>query len=139
MKLKQKEISFEKYLIKGLLPCIDVTVQNKNLIFLIDSGSDLSYIDSNIAEDLQLPIKDNDIVNKLQTLGSTHYAPITYDVDFKIDDSLINNEFIGVEIKQMSKKLKVKFDGILGLNILKQIKANISFEDNKMIYSYNED
>ena len=140
MKLKKYEISFEKYLHEGGLPCVDITIKDKKFIFLLDSGSDLSYIDSNIAEDLALELIYTGEPGLLRTMGSVQSTAVKYEVPFVFDgsDVGINSEFVWIEIKKTTNHLKIKFDGIIGLDILTAVKAGICFDDNKLKFSIDE-
>lgn len=130
---KQHEESFEKYLTKGGLPCIDVTIKNKQYVFLIDCGSDISYIDSNIAEDLELPIIDG-MTTIVTTIGYESPESVTYQVNVQLSQSTLNVNATGVELCATTKNLIVPFCGILGVDVLSQLGAEISFSQNKLIY-----
>lgn len=130
---KQHEESFEKYLDKGGLPCIDIKIKGKNFIFLIDSGSDLSYIDSNVAEDLDLKILSG-LFTSVTSLGASSDPAPSYEADIELTDSTIKLELTGVEIRKTTVQLIQPFDGILGVDFLKMIGGIISFKDKKLIY-----
>lgn len=130
---KQHEKSFEKYLNKGGLPCIDIEINNKQFVFLIDSGSDISYIDSNIAEDLNLQIIEG-MYTVVTTIGAESPEAVAYNADIKLNESIIHAELTGIEVRASTKNLIVPFDGIIGVDILRAMNASISFEQNKLIY-----
>lgn len=130
---KKHEESFKKYLDKGGLPCIDIKIKGNNYVFLIDSGSDISYIDTNIAEDLCLPIIEG-IFTNVTTIGAEHNEATVYNADIELSDSTIHAEVTGIEVRATTKCLLVPFDGIIGIDILKSIEAELSFTENKLIY-----
>lgn len=130
---KQHEESFEKYLNKGGLPCVDIKINNHPFVFLVDSGSDISYIDSNIAEDLNLQIIEG-MYTVVTTIGAESPEAVAYKADVELKESTIHAELTGIEVRASTRNLLVPFDGIIGVDILKSMNASISFEQNKLIY-----
>ena len=130
---KQHEESFDKHLAKGGLPCIDVKIRDRHLVFLIDSGSDISYIDSNIAEDLELPIIEG-MTTVVTSIGSQTPESVTYQANIELSQATLNANVTGIELRATTNHLILPFDGILGVDMLSQMGAEISFSQNKLIY-----
>ena len=130
---KKHEESFKKYLDKGGLPCIDVKINDNNYVFLIDSGSDISYIDSNIAEDLGLYVV-NGLTTIVASIGANSPEAVTYKAKLKLTEFETETDLTGIELRKTTNQLIVPFDGIIGVDILRNLKATISFEKDKLIY-----
>ena len=136
MTKKLYEEDFNEYLNKGGLPCVDVTINKHNFVFLIDSGSDLSYIDSNIAEDLMLCI-NNDVYTDVTTINNSMNGAVTYTTTLHLPNSEYTIEkvnLVGIEVNRTTADLEVPFNGIIGVDILRRLGATISFSDNKMTF-----
>lgn len=130
---KKHEESFNKYLTKGGLPCIDIKINGNKYVFLLDSGSDISYIDTNVAEDIELHIIEG-MFTSVATIGSNTPGAATYEAQIELTDNTIEQQLVGVELCATTKHLLVPFTGILGVDFLKKIGAQISFTEDKLIY-----
>lgn len=93
----------------------------KNLYTLFDSGANLSCIDKNHLDNLEVPVSLGR-VRKLATASEGHYIEINERVtlDFYIDDVLLSDEFLVVP--------GLSEEAIIGAATLQKWRIKLNFE-----------
>ena len=110
-----------------LLTDMEIRYKGNNLLLtrvLIDTGSSNSIISSEIAETIGIVPESNDPVYRVRGVGGTEL------VYSKLLDSIkighMHVEQIQIEVGEMNYGFHL--DGIIGLNLLKKMKAMINIE-----------
>lgn len=104
-----------------------MSVANRPVKFLIDSGSSVSLINQNLVKTEAYAISNKQI----EIIGATgHSASTVAMVNSKI---LIDNKNINHTFHVYDGALKLNTDGILGWDFFKKFKCNIDFENKKLI------
>lgn len=133
----KENISFKKYYQNLELPIISLYNNNIRLNFLVDSGSNISYIDTNIFNDYKLEYKklDKSIncfgLEGVETIGN--YCEITFYFNkLKFKETLVMND-LSQAFNKIEERNNIRIHGILGSDFLMKYKYNIDYK-NMIIY-----
>lgn len=137
-RIDKNKISFYETLNIIGLPIISMESANKKLNFLLDTGSNKSFIDSRIVDDLYaFKLEKSDatvtgINNKECRAG--HYI-----IELRYKDNEFRTEFQSFDFElsfgHIMEKTGVKIDGIIGSDFLKKYKYIINYEE---LIAYNK-
>lgn len=124
------KISFKKYFDLIKLPVVVVFIGNQEYKMLIDTGSDLSYINQSVLDTLNL-----NPVNKTYFIDQSNIQRFIYSfsIDFKINDIEFNGIF-GENIccdsfNTLYDKYNIKLDGIIGSKLMNEIGLKIDLKE----------
>lgn len=113
-------------------PIVELKVNNSNYNFIIDTGSEKSFINKKIVEN---NITDSVYISTLNFDGITDDKK-SYIVKILINDS-INVNMLTIDINSIQKNIFIKsgiiVDGIIGSDILSKYNAIIDYKNNKLI------
>lgn len=117
-----------------LLTDMEVTYKGKSLLLkrvLVDTGSGSTIIKTDLAETISIVAEENDMIYRISGVGGSEF------VFSKTIDSIKNGEKeadnFTVEIGAMDYGFEL--DGIIGLDLLQQMKAIINLD--KLIIEYD--
>ena len=116
-----------------ILPIIKVWHNNIEMLFLVDSGSDICSIDANITDMLLLePIEEK--LDKISgACGDTNDTFAMYKMPIKIGNEDYNIKVVAVDLSNLINGLGLRVRGILGSNFLKTHKCIIDYP-NEALY-----
>lgn len=104
-----------------------MSVANRPVKFLIDSGSSISLINQNLVKSEAYVLTNK----KIEIIGATGHSATT--VAMVNSEILIENKNINHDFHIYDRELELNTDGILGWDFLKKFKCNIDFENKKLI------
>lgn len=133
---KQEEVKVIKCDIKESLdktgiPFVKVMINNKDFNFMVDTGASNCYIDDNIISDFNCEkLEENNIITASGDIQKSNKVKL----QFKVLNLVVNCNFQAYDMSKINdsyiKHNLPKIDGILGIDFLRTIKANIDFNDN---------
>lgn len=113
-------------------PIVELKVNNSNYNFIIDTGSEKSFINKKIVES---NITDSVYISTLNFDGITDDKK-SYIVKILINDSIDVN-MLTIDINSIQENIFIKsgiiVDGIIGSDILSKYNAIIDYKNNKLI------
>jgi len=111
---------------------IEININNKNYKFLIDTGASVSVLNDQIFKDIDNPGKT---IKVKDLLGNEEEKDLFY-LDFKIGESQWSNfAFVKFDFSKFSKNECLKYDGIIGANVLKKLNWKFVKTENKLFFS----
>lgn len=111
---------------------IEIKINDKNYKFLVDTGASVSVLNSQIFKDIITPIKKIKIKD---AVGNEDEKEMFY-LDFKIGKNHFSNfAFIKYDLSFFLKNNCSKYDGIIGVNVLKKLNWKFIKTDNKLFFS----
>lgn len=123
------KISFKKIFKISNIPAIELKINKNKYLFLVDTGSDMSYISTDIIE------KEN-----FELIGVTKFidfsSTIRYIRMYSINFSIRNKSFKSVfgeniccdSFKELESLYNIKLCGIIGSKTMKEIEMTIDFK-----------
>lgn len=117
---------------------LEVKMYNSDpLYFMFDTGAGITVMDTETAERLKLPLS-NEI--KIGTSGKTLQAKLAENQTFLIGEKfkLDSVNVALLDLSHISKYLKVKIDGIIGIDLLQQAVVETNL-DKKQLILYSTD
>lgn len=109
-----------------------IHINDRDYKFLIDTGASVSVLNSEIFKDLNRPLKRIEIKD---VVGNKEERDLFY-LDFKIGKSEFSNfAFIKYDLSLFFKNNCLKYDGIIGANILKKLNWKLITTENKLFFS----
>lgn len=136
-KNKNKISFFESLNLVGL-PVITMQSNNKTINFLLDTGSNKSFIDSRIIDELD----SSKIENKtafVTGINNKSSETVYYLLKLKYKDNAFVNEFQSFNFEKsfghIMEKTGIRIDGIIGGDFLKKYKYIINYEE---FFAYNK-
>ena len=124
-------------IIAGYLMVVSVSVNDRGPFdFLIDTGTNTTLIDPQLAAELGLQPKDK---LKLASLGSAADVPRYYFQTFRVGPASVSNqEALAVPLPQLTA-LDRKIRGVLGMNFLLQFSFRLDYEHRALeLYPFPE-
>ena len=125
------KISFKEGFDLTELPVVTFYSNNKKLHFLLDTGSNISYINSSLLKDLK--VEDMDV--KTNTVGvegknmETHH----YMIEIGYKEQKFKEEFGAIDLdlvfNAIEKESGIKIHGILGSKFLEKYKYILNFKE----------
>lgn len=135
-KIKKESISFKESIDLVGLPIITFTNNRKKLHFLLDTGSDMSYINKSILPHLKYKDIDKEI-NIVNSSGST-MSQGCCELSFKYKKQEFIEEFYKNDLDEAFRAIKedsgVQLHGILGSRFFTKYKYILDF-DNLVAYN----
>lgn len=120
---------------KGLLLTdMEVTYKGKSLLLkrvLVDTGSGSTIIKTDLAESIDIIAEENDMIYRISGVGGSEFVFSKTIDSIKIGEKEADN--FTLEIGAMDYGFEL--DGIIGLDLLQQIKAIINLD--KLIIEYD--
>lgn len=113
---------------------LDININNKNYKFLVDTGASASVINDQIFKNIdnhkkKIKIKD--------AAGNEEEKDLFY-LDFEIGRSQFSNfAFFKVDFTKFLKNGCLKYDGIIGANVLRKLNWKFEKAENKLLFSKN--
>ena len=123
--------------IAGYLMVVSVSINDRGPFdFLIDTGTNTTLIDPQLAAELGLQAKDR---LKLASLGSATDVPRYYFQTFRVGPASVSNqEALAVPLPQLTA-LDRKIRGVLGMNFLLQFSFRLDYEHRTLeLYPFPE-
>lgn len=131
-RINKNKISFFETLNLTGLPVITMESNKEKINFLLDTGSNASFIDINIVQKLES--------NKLESgnqfvtgINNKECKTESYDVSLKYKDNKFSSEFKAFDFNasfgHIMSKTGVKIDGIIGGDFLKKYKYIINYDE----------
>lgn len=130
------KISFNESLEKTNMPLVTFKNGRRDICFLVDSGSDVSYIDSSVVKHLKIKYM-NESEDKVLTANGYMDVAGMVTIDLKHGDTTVEGDFIVGDIKDaMDTAFAPKFivRGILGSIFLKRYNSIIDYKNNELKY-----
>lgn len=130
--INEKKISFFESLKLAGLPVVTMTSNGVDINFLLDTGSNKSFIDNNLIENIDAQKIEG---KKAFVTGINNKASETYSYNIKLNykNNIFENEFQAFDFEQsvghIKEKTGVKIDGIIGSDLLTKYKYIINYED----------
>lgn len=113
---------------------LELNINNKNYKFLVDTGASASVLNDQIFMDMVTPKKKIKIKDPV---GNEEEKDLFY-LDFKIGKNQFSNfAFVKYDLSKFFKNNCLKFDGILGANVLKKLNWKYLKTENKLLFSKN--
>jgi hypothetical protein len=121
-------VSFKKIYNKINLPTLKIKIKDKYYLFLVDTGSDVSYINEDIID------------NSFKEIGYTKFIDYTSNIRkirmFDIPFSIGKKKFRGVfgeniccdSFETLEKENKIKLSGIIGSKVMNDLNIVINFD-----------
>lgn len=113
---------------------LELNINDKNYKFLVDTGASVSVLNNQIFMDIVNPkkkIKIKDLV------GNDEEKDLFY-LDFKIGKNQFSNfAFVKLDFSKFLKNGCLKYDGIIGANVLKKLNWKYLKTENKLLFSKN--
>ena len=117
-----------------LLTDMEVTYKGKSLLLkrvLVDTGSGSTIIKTDLAESIDIIAEENDMIYRISGVGGSEFVFSKTIDSIKIGEKEADN--FTLEIGAMDYGFEL--DGIIGLDLLQQIKAIINLD--KLIIEYD--
>ena len=117
-----------------LLTDMEVTYKGKSLLLkrvLVDTGSGSTIIKTDLAESIDIVAEENDMIYRISGVGGSEFVFSKTIDSIKIGEKEADN--FTLEIGAMDYGFEL--DGIIGLDLLQQIKAIINLD--KLIIEYD--
>jgi hypothetical protein len=128
---EQTKISFKEGLDLCELPIVTFNSDGKKLNFLLDTGSNISYINEKIIKDLNA--QDIGASSKTTGVGGTGIETKHYNITIGYKDLKFTEEFGAMDLSQAFKAIEdesgVKLHGILGNKFFEKYKYIIDFKE----------
>lgn len=130
--INNKKISFFEALKLAGLPVVTMTSKGVDVNFLLDTGSNKSFIDIKLVEELDSSIIEGKkaIVTGINDKSNETYA---YNLILDYKDNRFENEFQAFDFEasvgHIRKKQGIKIDGIIGSDFLSKYKYIINYDD----------
>ena len=122
------KISFKKIFNKTNLPTIKIKINNNSYLFLLDTGSDVSYIDTSILENENF--KFIGVTKFIDYTSNIRYIRL-YSIEFLIGkkkfESVFGENICCESFKELEKLYNIKLCGIIGSKTMKELKLDIDF------------
>ena len=118
------------------LVTITLTAEHKHFTFIIDTGSNVSHIDAEVAKLLQnstkLPILDNSVTGidgSLQSTGKIRQC-------FSSGIFMFDHEYLVTDLSSMTKVIEdnsgIHIHGILGTDFLAKYRCHLDFKKSRL-------
>ena len=131
-RINKNKISFFETLNLTGLPVITMESNNEKINFLLDTGSNASFIDINIIENVD-SIKLEDKNQFVTGINNKECKTESYDVSLKYKDNVFINEFKAFDFDasfgHIMSKTGVRIGGIIGGDFLKKYKYIINYDE----------
>ena len=110
------------------MPLIKLYIKDKEYNFVVDTGADECYIDSNLAEELELPVRPIHDYSVFTASGVENRG-FVYTVRFgvKPDCPFIECECMGTELRHLNELYNGGIQGLIGNNLLDTADAIIDY------------
>lgn len=132
METTRQKFSIQEFLEKAEVPAVPIYIKGKEYIMLIDTGSDESYMDSSILNDIPKILTGY----QEKVIGGTaikEEKSCIYLVEFACGSNEYKDEFIENDFSRlftfMEQNTGVKLSGILGTKFLMKHKCILDFEN----------
>jgi len=128
----QEEIYTAPLVKKGFIN-INVKIKDKEYLFLLDTGSTASAIKSNIAREVGIKSKR---ITLPYFYGNNIFRLIFLPL-VQLKENVVIGSFIGKDIEwniidEGQSEIYKRYDGIIGLNIIKNFIINLDYSENKV-------
>lgn len=131
---KQKEktkISFKEGLDLTELPIVTFKQGDKKLHFLLDTGSNISYIDSGVVKNLE--VEDLKAISNTSGVGGASIETKHYNIKIGYKDQEFIEEFGALDLEpafsSIEKEGGIKLHGILGSRFFEKYKYVLDFRE----------
>lgn len=134
----ESKISFRESMDLVNLPIITVVIKGKKLNLLLDTGSDISHLNSNVLDYLKFNPNDkvitlsNNTIDVMGMEGNKINSKIC-NLHFKYKNKKFNDEFSLVDLTSAFNTIKqesgIQIHGILGNKFLEKYKYVLDFKD----------
>jgi hypothetical protein len=105
---------------------VPVRVNGKVLRFILDSGATISALTPDAARRLGIRSMGWTLVNEIKT-------PIAYLESIAVGQAVHENHRVAVVHLPAAQRMKVEYDGILGLDVLSRYDVVINFVENRLL------
>ena len=109
---------------------VEVSIEDKSYKMLIDTGANTIILADGAFKELSNKYKVDRLETILMANGTSVVAPIVHNIVYNIGDKQILGYAAIVPMNR-----KACFDGIIGLPLLKLLKASIDIDNNKLYIS----
>jgi hypothetical protein len=130
-KQKKQQFNLKEFLEKAEIPAIPIYIQGKEYIVLIDTGSDASYLDTAVLNEISKLL----LGHQEEVIGGTGIkckGSLVYQVEFACGDREFREEFTENDFSRIFKFIEesygVKLCGILGTRFLMKYKCILDFD-----------
>jgi len=110
-----------------LLTCMELRFQGKSLLLrrvLVDTGSGSTIVSTDLAESIGFVAEENDMIYRISGIGGSEFVYAKKVDSIQIEDMKADNSLI--EFGAMNYGFEL--DGIIGLDLLQQMKAIINID-----------
>src|SRR5690625_4258535 len=110
-----------------LLTCMELRFQGKSLLLrrvLVDTGSGSTIVSTDLAESIGFVAEENDMIYRISGIGGSEFVYAKKVDSIQIEDMKADNSLI--EFGAMNYECEL--DGIIGLDLLQQMKAIINID-----------
>ena len=133
-------ISFSQGFVSPNIPIATITQGEREMNFIIDTGSDRNVIDSNILSKIEYQTKEEgDEKITLTGLGGTQEVKLCT-IPFQLDGKEYSAEFLASDMKEAFGSIKkahaIPIHGMLGSRFLKENKIVLDFTN---MVAYNKE
>jgi len=132
--IQQREktrISFKEGLDLTELPIVTFICNNKKLHFLLDTGSNISYINKGVLK--EIPHKDIGKVSSVMGIENSGIVAHHYSIDIGYKDNKFTEVFGAVDLSAtfdaMEKENGIRVHGILGSKFFEKYKYILDFKE----------
>lgn len=133
---KTHNISFNESLELTNMPIVSFKHGKRKINFLVDTGSDFSYIDESIVKHLKIKDRDNS-GNNILTANGYMQTSGNITIDLSHDGNIVEGEFTVGNIKDAMDSAfapRIIVRGILGSIFLKRYRYIIDYNNNELKY-----
>ncbi|KIC65045.1 retropepsin-like aspartic protease [Chryseobacterium taiwanense] len=110
-----------------------INIKDKNYKFLIDTGASVSVLDDQTFKDI---VDSKKKIIKIQDFVGNEEGKDLYYLDFKIGNNQFSNfAFTKFDMTKLFKINCIKYDGILGANVLKKLNWKYVKKEDKLFFS----
>jgi len=111
--------------------CVKINIKGKDYIFLFDTASSVSVINSNIVDIGQTSSK----ITTIDNFGNENDLDL-YILDFKIGQNTFKNfAFIQKDLTNIQLNTCLNIDGIIGINVLKKLNWKLIKNEKSLYFS----
>lgn len=131
-KTQKQQFNLKEFLEKADIPAIPITINDKDYIMLVDTGSDASYLDSNVLNKIQKNLLgyQDEIVGGTGIKGK---GSAVYEVKFNCGNKEFTEEFTENNFTHIfdfvQQNTGIRLSGILGTRFLVKNKCILDFDE----------
>lgn len=125
-KVGANEIHFSQ---NNNLPIVTLDINGHYIRLLVDTGATLNVLDKSLQKKLRFSTRESGQV--FEGIGGSRYAEDAYNITTKYKDSIIEIDYITLDISNINKAIGVQ--GIIGSGFLEKNGYKIDFKENKLV------